>query len=77
MGTKAKAVRVRTVSNAELARQIARKLSVAWALVHKDTNRLVDVYPARRDARFDRRHSANPKALRIRRVDLKLKGLQA
>jgi len=67
----------RRVSDAELVRQIARKLAIAWAVVHRDTNQLVTTTPGRREAYVMRRATKDPRKHKVVRVDLRVKGLSA
>ncbi len=67
----------RRVSDAELVRQIARKLCIAWAIVDRETNRLLSTFPSRRDAYGQRSALEAPEKTKVIRVDLRVKGLSA
>ena len=67
----------RRVSDAELVRQIARKLCIAWAIVDRETNRLISTFPSRRDAYGQRTALEASEKTKVIRVDLRVKGLSA
>lgn len=66
----------RKLSKAELTRQIIRKLGIAWAVVHRDTHRLVAVEHARTLALKARREHVAARSLKVVRVDLRVHGVR-
>lgn len=71
----------RKQSHNALVRQVARSLTISYAVVHVATNRLVGIRANRRLARdFVRekiRAGAARRSLAVRRIDLRVKGLSA
>jgi hypothetical protein len=59
------------VSDRILLAQIARKLTIAWALVDEKTNQLRTICHSRSQARTMKRPG-----WKVRRIDLRIKGLQ-
>jgi hypothetical protein len=73
--TKARKPKLTPAVTRKITAQLARQLGVSWAVIRRDTNKLITVRPSRAAAR--EYVGRDRGLLRIIRVDLKIHGLRA